>query len=194
MHELHDAPWGRRYGRRDPRRDLAEEIVGRMLEDGGPGRGRGRGGRPGGRTLRGDIRTALLLVLGEASGHGYDLIQRIEETSGGWRPSPGSVYPTLQMLEDEGLVVAVDRDGKRVYEITDAGRVEAERRVEEAGGAPWAVNAGDGPNPWVLREAVRSLHLAVKQVAVAGSSQQFERAVEIVTDARKKLYQLLSED
>jgi DNA-binding PadR family transcriptional regulator len=156
-----------------------------------------RGGRRwgrGGRMRRGDIRTALLAVLDEAPGHGYELIQRIDEKSGSaWRPSPGSVYPTLQLLEDEGLVSAVERDGKRVYEITDAGRAEAARRIEEAGGAPWSQTAGDGPNPWPLRESIGMLALAVKQVALAGNKDQIEKAVEIVTDARKKLYQLLSE-
>jgi DNA-binding PadR family transcriptional regulator len=157
-----------------------------------------RGGRPwsrGGRMRRGDIRTAVLAVLAEEPGHGYEVIQRIEEKSGGvWRPSPGSVYPTLQLLEDEGLVQAVERDGKRVYEVTDAGRAEAARRIEEAGGEPWAVKAADGPNPWQLRQSIGLLHLAVKQVVLAGNEEQVEKAVAIVTDARKKLYQLLSED
>jgi DNA-binding PadR family transcriptional regulator len=144
---------------------------------------------------RGDIRTALLAVLDEAPGHGYELIQRIDEKSGGaWRPSPGSVYPTLQLLEDEELVTAVERDGKRVYEITDAGRTEAARRIEEAGGAPWAQAAGDGPNPGALRGSIGMLALAIKQIAMAGNPEQIEKAVAIVTDARKKLYQLLSED
>ena len=81
------------------------------------------GRRRGGRMRRGDIRTAVLAVLAEEPGHGYDVIQRLEEkTAGAWRPSPGSVYPTLQLLEDEGLVRSVERDSKRVYEITDLGR------------------------------------------------------------------------
>ena len=76
-----------------------------------------------------EIRNALLTILAEAPGHGYEPIQRIEEkTEGAWKPSPGSVYPTLQLLEDEGLVTAVDRDGKRVYELTEAGRTDAEGR------------------------------------------------------------------
>jgi DNA-binding PadR family transcriptional regulator len=155
---------------------------------------RGRRGQRGGRMRRGDIRTALLATLDEAPGHGYELIQRIDDKSGGaWRPSPGSVYPTLQLLEDEGLVFAVERDGKRVYEITDAGRTEAARRIEEAGGAPWAQTT-DGPSPWALRESIGMLALAAKQIAVAGNKEQVERAVAIMTDARKKLYQLLSED
>src|SRR4051794_19550138 len=95
------------------------------------GRGRGRGrerveldgppwARGGGRMRRGDIRTALLVVLEDGPGHGYELIQRLEAKSeGAWRPSPGSIYPTLQLLEDEGLVRSVEREGKRVYEVTD---------------------------------------------------------------------------
>src|SRR5262245_53094487 len=91
--------------------------------------GRGRrhehhGGPPwarrGGRMRRGDIRTSLLAILEEGPGHGYELIQRLEEKSdGAWRPSPGSVYPTLQMLEDEGLVRSVERDGRRIFGLTE---------------------------------------------------------------------------
>jgi DNA-binding PadR family transcriptional regulator len=160
----------------------------------------GHGERPGPRwqrgerRRRGDIRTALLAVLAEDPGHGYELIQRVEDKSGGaWRPSPGSVYPTLQLLEDEGLVRATDREGKRVYEITDDGRAEAQRRMEEAGGAPWdALAAGAGPGQ--LRKSVMLFHLAVRQLAIAGDQPQLDRAVEIVNDARKRLYQLLGEE
>src|SRR3954453_6514862 len=90
----------------------------------GRGRGRGLGSRPDMRRMRrGDIRTAILAVLVEKPGHGYEIIQAVEERSGGgWRPSAGSIYPTLQLLEDEGLVTSSERDGKRVYEVTEAGR------------------------------------------------------------------------
>src|SRR4029077_21230 len=107
-----------------------------------PGRFGPGGHHRGRRMRRGDIRTALLVAVAENPGHGYDVIRSIEEKSGGaWKPSPGSVYPTLQMLEDEGLMRSVERDGKRVYEVTDAGREEAARRVEEAGGTPWELAA-----------------------------------------------------
>src|SRR3954465_6595527 len=108
-------------------------------------RGRGRhrdreGGWGGPRMRRGQIRTALLAVLAEEPGHGYDVMQKLEDKTGGaWRPSPGSVYPTLQLLEDEGLVRSTERDGKRVFEITDEGRAEVTRRVDAAGGLPWEV-------------------------------------------------------
>jgi DNA-binding PadR family transcriptional regulator len=92
---------------------------------------------------RGDIRTAVLAVLAEEPGHGYEVIQAIEEKSGGaWRPSPGSVYPTLQLLEDEGLARSTEQDGKRVYQLTETGLAEAAKRVEEAGGPPWANQEG----------------------------------------------------
>src|SRR6195256_5823833 len=98
------------------------------------------GRRRGGRMRRGDIRTALLAILAEEPGHGYDVIQRLEEkTQGAWRPSPGSGHPTLQLLEDEGLTRSLEREGKRVYELTDTGREEATRRVVEAGGTPWEI-------------------------------------------------------
>jgi DNA-binding PadR family transcriptional regulator len=167
--------------------------------------GRGRGprhfhqhfgpgmGRPSGRRRRGDIRTAVLAVLAEGPGHGYEIMQRIEDKSeGAWRPSPGSVYPSLQLLEDEGLVRSFEREGKRVYEITDAGRAEAERRIEESGGAPWAAG-WRGTGPGRLFGSVRQVNLAARQVAMAGSPEQVEQAAAIMEDTRKLLYQLLIE-
>lgn len=164
----------------------------------GPG-GRGFGGhgmgrRPGprhGRRRRGDVRTALLALLAEGPGHGYDLINRLEERSGGaWRPSPGSIYPTLQLLEDEDLVTVADDEGKRVYTITDTGREEADRRMEDADEAPWA---SAGVHPGQLFRAFGTLGMAAKQVAAAGSSAQLGAAIGIVDQARKQMYQLLAD-
>jgi DNA-binding PadR family transcriptional regulator len=158
------------------------------------GRGHAAAFEYGGRMRRGEIRTALLTELSEAPGHGYDLIQRLEEKSGGeWRPSPGSVYPTLQMLEDESLVRSTERDDKRVYEITDAGRTEAQRRSEEAGGAPWEGNRSRSPRGQLKESAVQIL-LASRQIQHAGSDEQVAQAVEIMRNARKQLYGLLAED
>jgi DNA-binding PadR family transcriptional regulator len=155
----------------------------------------GRDPRRGGRMRRGDIRTALLAALREAPGHGYDVMQALEAKSGGtWRPSAGSVYPTLQLLEDEGLVRSSERDGKRVYEITDAGRNEVERRIDDAGGLPWELAGRGGNHQIELRQALAQLVPAFKQVAVTGTPAQAEQAVEILRDARRKLYQLLAED
>ena len=142
---------------------------------------------------RGDVRSALLIALCDGPGHGYELIQALEsKTEGRWRPSPGSVYPTLQLLADEGLVTASDRDGKRTFEITDAGRAEAAARIE-AQGLPWEAMDRGRVEQGGLRTAVRNLHLAAKQVGFTGSAEVVERATEVVTNARKELYRLLAE-
>ena len=102
------------------------------------GRGAWHGSPWGGRRARrGDVRTALLTMLAERPMHGYDLIRELENRSGGaWRPSPGSIYPTLQMLEEEGLIAGQDQDGKRVFTLTDTGRLEFEERRQRDGFAP----------------------------------------------------------
>src|ERR1700686_4882845 len=108
---------------------------------GGPG-GFGQSFGPGRRAARGDVRAAILVLLSEKPSHGYQIIQELDRRSdGAWRASPGSVYPTLQQLEDEGLVRAVEADGgRRVFELTDTGREEAAKLA--AGPAPWAEAAG----------------------------------------------------
>jgi DNA-binding PadR family transcriptional regulator len=143
---------------------------------------------------RGDIRLAVLAVLAEGEGHGYDVIQRLEAKAGGrWRPSPGSVYPTLQLLEDEGLARATERDGKRVYALTEAGVAEAEERLQGAGGPPWSRGFG-GREAGELRHAVGQIALAAKQVGMARSPEKLERAVAVLKEARKQLYAILAED
>jgi DNA-binding PadR family transcriptional regulator len=153
---------------------------------------------------RGDIRTALLAVLTEGPGHGYEIINRLEEKSGGiWRPSPGSVYPTLQLFEDEGLVRSEERDGKRVYELTDAGRTEAADRAERFGKAPWESEAGHGAGRHDgfrgLRKAGERLGpvippflMALRHVGMSGDSDELERASAVVQRATKELYQILA--
>ena len=156
-----------------------------------------RGGSPfeqGGRMRRGQIRTALLGELAEGPGHGYELMQRLEEKSGGaWRPSPGSVYPTLQMLEDEGLVRSVERDDKRVFEITESGRAEFARRSAEAGGPPWSDERAKSPRGQ-LRENGMQIVIASRQLVHHGSDEQVAQAVEILRNARKALYGILAGD
>lgn len=145
---------------------------------------------------RGDIRTAVLAVLGEEPGHGYDIMSRLEAKSGGvWRPSAGSVYPTLQQLEDEGLVTSAERDGKRVYTVTDAGRAEAARRIADAGAEPWATAGFDGgANPGLLFRSFGTLGMAAKQVVAAGTPAQLAAAIAIVDNARREIYRLLGDD
>ena len=125
--------------------------------------------------------------------HGYEMIQELgERTGGAWQPSPGSVYPTLTMLEEEGLVRSEEVDAKRRFELTDAGRTAVDERE---GPAPWeAFVAGTDPAVFELREVLGSTMGAVKQVFRVGTPAQQAKAVEILTDARKRLYQVLASD
>jgi DNA-binding PadR family transcriptional regulator len=135
----------------------------------------------------------VLAVLAEGPAHGYEVIRRLEERSGGlWRPSPGSVYPMLQLLEDEGLARAGKADGRRTYELTEEGQAEAERR-SAAGGPSWASDDPAAQGHMALREAVGQLHVAAHQVASAGSAEQIERATAAVRHARQALYSILAE-
>lgn len=146
------------------------------------------------RMRRGHVRYALLVALADGPAHGYELMGKLEEKSGGmWHPSPGSIYPTLQLLEDEGLVTSQDRDGKRVYEITDAGREQAKTHAEH-GGAPWEGSEEGAARFVSLRDAAFGLMGAAMQVAQAGREEQIEKAEAVLRDARKGIYQILAED
>lgn len=146
------------------------------------------------RMRRGDIRSALLTALADGPAHGYELMRRLEEKSAGmWRPSPGSVYPTLQMLEDEGLVTSEEQEGKRTYRLTEEGSKEAGARAEEKDGLFRFLNRGRMAEVAPLRHAFMELGGAVWQVAQSGTPEQVERAGELVKDARRKIYQMLAE-
>jgi DNA-binding PadR family transcriptional regulator len=152
----------------------------------------GRGHAFGRRAGRGDIRAAILALLAEEPMHGYQIIQELTERTGGvWRPSRGSVYPTLQQLEDEELVrEAASESGKRVYELTDAGR-------EQAAGvpAPWSEVGGESAEALAtLHDLVHQVMAATRQVAHAGTPVQLESAQEVLRDTRRRLYRLLAED
>lgn len=158
----------------------------------GPG-GRGGARRGGGRGRRGDVRAAILTLLTERPMHGYEMIQEINERSQQlWKPSPGSVYPTLQLLVDEGLLVATESEGsKKLFELTEDGRAAA-AKIETA---PWdEITEGADPTAMGLRSAVGQLMGAVAQSAHAASSEQQQRIVEIVNTARREIYQILGED
>lgn len=159
---------------------------------GGPRSFGGPGGR---RARRGDVRAALLVLLSEEPRNGYQLMQAIEERSdGAWRPSPGSVYPTLQQLEDEGLVVASERDGQRVFELTDAGRDSVAARPEDAP-TPWDVlSRGSAGGERELMKLVRDVAGAAAQVARAGEQGQVEEARQVLTGASRSLYRILAGD
>ncbi|WP_018657371.1 PadR family transcriptional regulator [Actinomadura flavalba] len=159
---------------------------------GGPGRG--PGGRRGGgrRTRRGNVRAALLALLGERPMHGYEMIQELDERTGGvWRPSPGSVYPTLQLLEDEGLVASREEGGKRLFTLTDSGREE----VAAQPAPPWEeVTEAAGEHMLRGREAVGQFMGALHQVMTVGSEAQQARALDVVNDARRRIYGILADD
>jgi DNA-binding PadR family transcriptional regulator len=155
--------------------------------------GPGFGGRGGPRARRGDVRAALLVLLAEEPRNGYGLMQEIESRSeGAWRPSPGSVYPALQQLEDEGLVRAEQRDGSRVFTLTDAGREYVESNDL---GAPWeAVRDDAGTDMRDLRGLLGQVAAAAWQVGQAGTAAQAAEARRILADTRRALYRVLAED
>lgn len=139
----------------------------------------------------GDVRAALLLALVEGPAHGYELGQRLERASGGaWRPSPGSIYPTLQQLADEDVVVVTERDGKRIYELGKRGKTELEERRERGDEHPWQA-AADAPSS-ELKEAMHALKSAVKQVAAIGNADQIAKVTTLVSDTRRAVYELLA--
>jgi DNA-binding PadR family transcriptional regulator len=151
-------------------------------------------GRRGRRTSRGDIRAAVLALVAEQPRHGYEIIQEITERSGGaWRPSPGSVYPTLSQLEDEGLVRVEQTEGRRVVHLTEEGTRYVEEHREELD-AVWASvgrDADEGTEQ--LWEQLGQLHAAAAQVMSAGSPEQVATATAAITEARKTIYRLLAE-
>ena len=164
-----------------------------MRPEGKPhgGRGHGHHGRwDGGRIPKGNVRGLLLAALVDDPAHGYELMRRLEEQAGGrWRPSPGSVYPLLQLLEDEVLIQGRDEDGRKVYELTDTGRARADHEQLHA----LAAGTAGGDARLDLRAEVNRLHAAARQVGTAADPGQLEQAVAIVRSARQSLYRLLAE-
>jgi len=124
--------------------------------------------------------------------HGYEMIQEIAGRSNGlWKPSPGSVYPTLQLLEDEGLIAAVEAHGKKkLFALTDEGRAAA----EQIDAPPWTeITEGADPDQVNLRDALGQLFGAVAQSSHAASPEQQQRILDIVNSARREVYQILGE-
>ena len=152
---------------------------------GGPHLG-GRGRRP-----RGDVRTAVLLLLADAPMHGYQLMQAIAERSGGrWTPSPGAIYPTISQLEDEGLVTVTAEAGRKLVALTEAGRTHIEQ-----GRTAWSDPYADGdaePGP-DLRGLTMGVHGAVKEIARTGTEAQRTEAARILAETRRSLYLLLAD-
>lgn len=195
MHATFDAPWAGHRGPRGGRRG------------GQWGRGAGPWGFPGpfggpppwargrSKARRGDVRAALLALLAERPRNGYQLIQEIEERSGGeWRPSPGAVYPALQQLADEGLIQAEEHDGRRTFRLSESGQAYVEAHPDEVN-APWEAMTSD------VRDDVRDLFAtaartgsAVMQIVHTGNEEQVAQAKQILSETRRRLYQLLADD
>jgi len=164
---------------------------------GGWGRGpRGRGRK----ARRGDARTAALLLLAEEPRNGYQIMQELEERSEGlWRPSPGSVYPALQQLEDEALIKdqgseAAGEDRRRMYTLTEEGQAYVTEHADELKASWDAVTGSVNDTEVQLRHTIHQVMVAVSQVAQAGSAAQVQQAGKILADTRRALYRILATD
>ena len=185
---------------REMRRWLAMAARGRGGPGGfgeGPGR-HGHGGHRGrhrGRRPRGDVRAAILVLLDEEARNGYGIMQEIEERSAGaWRPSPGSVYPVLQQLEDEGLVHADESGERKLMALTDEGREYVDER-RDALGTPWDTAAAGVSEEMVeLRTLIWQVGAAVRQVVASGTDEQHKQARDVLADTRRALYRILAGD
>lgn len=169
-----------------------EHLRGEYARSRGPRYGgRGRGGM---RARRGDVRAAIIALLAERPMHGYEMIKELEERTGGaWTPSAGSIYPTLQMLEDEGLIHGEERDGKRRFALTEAGVAEQTEKATEQ--TPWdAVRADADPEAINLKDSVRKLHHAIGQVFHAADETQQKKVRELLDESRRKIYAILAEE
>ncbi len=183
--------WGAGPGRGGPPPWLAG-----MFGAGGPGQGRGPGRGP--RARRGDVRAAILDVLQAGSLNGYQIIQQITERTGGaWKPSPGSVYPTIQQLQDEDLVETDEASKGKQLKLTQAGRDYVAAHPEELA-AVWRPFVDDSQASdsfeSTLKPELKKLGGAVWQLVVAGTEEQQRAAVDVLVEARRKLYGILADE
>jgi DNA-binding PadR family transcriptional regulator len=167
---------------------------------GGPGHGwpfgPDGGSAPRARAGRGDVRTAILALLSEEPRHGYQIIQDITERSGGaWKPSPGSVYPALSALQDEGLVDDEKIEGRRVFALTEAGLAHVADRADELSHV-FDANSAEAEADEVtdLRQLLFSVGAAAVQVVTSGSPEQVAGARKVLSQARRDLYLLLADN
>lgn len=202
-----DQPRGgpRRHGGRGPRGAAwgsgpppwVQGLIDMAQHGGQPDSGRGHfgGGHRGPKVRRGDVRSAILDVLAVEPMNGYQIIQQIAERSGGaWKPSPGSVYPTVQQLEDEGLVESTEGSGRRLLQLSEDGRTYVVEHPDEIA-ATWRPfdQAAPDEGPGDLKPVIGQVMGAVWQVVVSGTKQQQAEAAEILADTRRKLYGILAD-
>jgi DNA-binding PadR family transcriptional regulator len=147
----------------------------------------------------GDVRAAVLVLLAEQPMHGYQLIQEIAERSGGvWQPSPGSIYPVLQQLEDEGLILIEQTEGRKVANLTEAGRAYVEENRAEFEEV-WKALSNNNVDQSMqemrnLSIDLKQIGTAAKQVAKVGTGNQVAEARKVLADTRRRLYMILAED
>ncbi|RFA14971.1 PadR family transcriptional regulator [Subtercola boreus] len=168
-------------------------------------KGSDRGGfekREGTRVGKGDVRVAVLALLAEQPMHGYQIIREIEERSGGtWKPSAGSVYPTLQLLADEGLISSEESNGRKTYSLTEAGHVSVAANPSN----PWSTQASGDDAKYdnaksdhgkfgALPKAGLELAQAAAQVGRSGTPEQVKEAVTVLEEARRRIYSILAQD
>jgi DNA-binding PadR family transcriptional regulator len=197
----------------DDVREWGAGFFGAHAGGGGPGRGGGRqghggawfpfgrfpwgggGGRRGPRARRGDIRAGILALLAESPRNGYQIMQELEQRSRGmWRPSPGSVYPALQQLEDEGLVKAKEVGTGRVFELTEPGQqYVAEHRKETEAPWDWATTEGEEGAHDLIGQ-LRKIAIPLTQNISAGEPEQLAKASKVLGEARRGLFAILAED
>ena len=145
------------------------------------------------RARRGDVRAAILSLLSQEGQNGYRLMKSFDRaTDGAWRPSPGSIYPTLTQLQDEGLIVAVGEGRSSEFQLTEAGRgyiVEHADELEQA----WQSATGQSEQDLAFHSSVAKLHGAIEQFRFAATDEQRAAGVQAIDDARRALYLILAE-
>jgi DNA-binding PadR family transcriptional regulator len=150
--------------------------------------------RPAPKVKRGDVRAAALSLLAEGPRNGYQIIQEIAERSGGvWRPSPGSVYPALQQLEDEGLIRAEQTGGRKLFRLTEEGEAYVEGHADKLA-APWETIAEAVDDQAVeLHSLLNQLHMAVATVTQAANAEQATEVRKVLANTRRAIYAILAE-
>jgi DNA-binding PadR family transcriptional regulator len=155
----------------------------------------GRGPRAG----RGEVRTLILDAIAHRPRHGYEIIQIIEERTGGYRPSPGTIYPTLQLLEETDLATASEVDGRKVYAITDAGRAELEKHRDELEDAHDRLGHDtDWFDPGEFEALWRRVRRVGRRFVRAGRRGKVDRATlsaieAVIDDAAKRIQEILDQ-
>lgn len=141
------------------------------------------------------MRSAVLALLAERPRHGYEIIREITTRSAGeWRPSPGSVYPTIAQLDGEGLVRTEQADGRRVVHLTERGRRYADEHAEQFAAVFEGVGDPADDSLPGLRDVAGQVGIAVAQVGQAGTDRQIALACEVLAETRRRLYRIMAED